>query len=401
MDAGRTDASSPSYFAASASSTDNAAGSTGNDHAFRTLTTDCPDRCGRAGNTLARATMARSHTLFGFAWRWPGPAVIKATTRVGRATETSRAVRSANGPICDFDGPAGAAHRMPLPPPPRFPPMAQEVALPPLVIPHDQSSHGAASSAEARDDAWPGRRACSWPRSMFSAVAYRLRYWATPGERHKAALRMANSREGVSGAAYVFLNAMQSDEPLVKHFANLRRQVRRLDKCAGTAWGISDESALVLREAADRTAAAREKVRDKILSFHREELLYDLRGTDFHRADGILLVLESRMATGVALYGHALRRLAATDVAEDSFCETVGQVLETVFAREAAAGTAQPRDWLGCAVSRLPSRTLMQLHAVLSAGLVCGGAYQSLLDELALIVASKAGLQSASGGFSS
>jgi hypothetical protein len=396
MDAGRTDASPPSGFPASASSTDSAAGSVGNGHAFKTQTADYPDKCGGASNTRGRATMARRHALnvFGFAWRWPGPSVVQATTRSGSTTATSRAVRSASGSIGDFDGPAGAPHRIPLSPPLRFLPLMYDAAPPPLVIPHGHASHGDASSPEARADAWPGRRACSWPRHMISAMAYRLRYWTTPGE-HRKALRMAHSREKVIGAAYVFLNAMQSDEPLVRHFAALQRQVRRLDKRAGMAWGISDESALVLREAADRTACAREKVRDKILSFHREELLYDAAGTDeFHRADGILLVLESRMATGVALYGHALRCIAATDVSQDAVCETIGQVLETVFAREAAAGTTHPRDWLGCAVSRLPYRTLERLHAVLSAGLVCGGAYQAFLDELARIVESKMGTNS-------
>ncbi len=104
---------------------------------------------------------------------------------------------------------------------------------------------------------------------------------------------------------------------------------------------------------------------------------------EFHRADAILLVVESRMATGIALYGDALRRLAAADVTDEALCEAIGQDPgNRVRARSrrrgnAAAGLAGP--WCG----RPPAVSHAgPLHAVLSAGLACGSTYQAFLDEL-------------------
>ncbi|AOB29507.1 hypothetical protein AKI39_00680 [Bordetella sp. H567] len=340
-----------------------------------------------------RATQARRGTfgLFRFGWSLRGHRTAESTVRrSGSGGGTSQAL-SGSGLLrgAGTSGGAGCAtDRMPVPP--RFLPLMNDLALPPVVLSHAPSAGNAIHTAPARDAPWPGPRAPSWPRRMLSAVAYRLRYLAAPGE-HRKALRMAYMREKVMGSAYVFLNAIQSDEPLLRHFVDLRRQVRRLDRRAGVVSGISDESARVLLEAADRTASARRQVRDRILAFHREELLYDVVGADeFHRADAVLLVVESRMVAGIALYGDALRCLAAADVAQDAICEAIDQILEPLFAREAAAEGMQPRD---CAVARLPYRTLVRLHGVLSAGLACGGAYQTFMQELLRIVEAKVGLR--------
>lgn len=391
MFAGKPDGTDPSYVVRTASSPEAALGVTQNGHAFKPQAADHPDIYG-ASQARARVGVARCGPFdllrFGLGLRGPREAQ-PAVRRAARDDATSQAL-SREGSIRGAAGSADAAPAIPLPL--RFLPLMNDTVFPPAVLPDAQVSDNAASIAPARDAPWSGRRAASWPQRLCSAIAYRFRYLAAPGE-HRKALRMAHTREKVVGATYVFLNAIQSDEPLLRHFAELRRQVRRLDRRMGVDSGISDESARVLLDAADRTAGARRQVRDKILSFHREELLYDVVGTDeFHRADGILLVVESRMATGIALYGHALRCLAAADIAEDAACETIGRILETVFAREAAAGVMQPREWLASAVGRLPHRTLVRLHATLSADLACGGAYQAFRDELLRIVEAKAGI---------
>ena len=391
MFAGKTDGNNTPYVVDTVPSSGGTIGVTENGLAFKPQPAEHADIYG-ASQARARVSVARRgpFDLFRFGLGLRGHRAVQPAARRAAGDDAASQALSREGSIRGSAGSADAVPTIPLPL--RFLPLMNGTGFSPVVPPHAQVPGNAAYMAPGRDAPWPGPRAASWPQRLFSALAYRFRYLAAPGE-HRKALRMAHTREKVVGATYVFLNAIQSDEPLLRHFAELRRQVRRLDRRMGVDSGISDESARVLLDAADCTAGARRQVRDKILSFHREELLYDVVGADeFHRADGILLVVESRMATGIALYGHALRCLAAANVAEDAACETIGQILETVFAREAAAGVTQPRDWLASAVGRLPYRTLVRLHATLSAGLACGGAYQAFLDELLRIVEAKVGI---------
>jgi hypothetical protein len=399
MDAGKTERINLQSAAAAVQAVDGRVAITGG-RSFKAQGADRPDRPGAVG-APGRANLARRHTLdrfFHITRRLRGTRSIQTTqVRAGGTEKAAEKDRSRSLSLADAVPAAGAPRLLPL----RFLPMMSDVTLPPLVIP----------GVSSRDTRMPERapvhgapmhlRTPSWPWQIVSSLAYRLRCWTAPGERRKE-LRLAQLREKVVGATYVFLNAMQSGEPLVRHFKSLQRQVRRLDRRMGVPSGLSGESARVLREAADRIASVRGTVRDKILSFHREELLYDLPDIEsFHHADGILLVMECRMITGIALYGHALRGIAAADVASGEPCQAICQVLATAVAREAkvADGSESPRQaWLGGAVSRLPHRTLMRLHAVLSNGLHCDGVYQDFLDELAAVVGSKAGVTGSQHG---
>jgi hypothetical protein len=221
--------------------------------------------------------------------------------------------------------------------------------------------------------------ASRWPRDVFSSVAQRVRYWTVSSGRQKE-MRLERARDKVVGAAYVFLNAMQSDEPLDRHFEQLKRQVRRLDKHAQAVGGISEESARVLGEAATRTGGARPQAKDKMLSFHREALLHDIHcGNEFRHADAILLALESCMARSIAIYGRALRQLAYAGMAEDAEVDTVRRAVAEALAREAVAdatwGEGRTReDGLPVAMRRLPDQTVMSLNAILSGPVMEAGA---------------------------
>ncbi|OZI21233.1 hypothetical protein CAL26_27790 [Bordetella genomosp. 9] len=263
----------------------------------------------------------------------------------------------------------------------RFVPLTQGAQLPSSAFPHGRAGHGPMIAAVARHDPRAGPSVASWPRRLLSTVKYRIRYWTAPGE-HRKALRMAYTREKVVGATYVFLNAMLSDEPPDRHFLELERQVRRLDGRMGVHPDISEESARVLRDAAERTAATRRNVRGRMLALQREALLPAAAGwVEYRRADAILLALESRIVIAIALYGDALRCIAAIDVDNDAVCDAIGGIVETVLAREAQTVCLQRRQWLRSAVDRLPQRTLVRLQTVLS-GHACGGAYQDFRDDL-------------------
>jgi hypothetical protein len=209
---------------------------------------------------------------------------------------------------------------------------------------------------------------------VVSTLTHRLRYWTVSGERQKE-LRIDRASDKVMGAAYVFLNAMQSDEALDKHFAALRRQIRRLDK-HGNVRGdlISEESTRMLTEAADRTARSRDKAKYKILAFHREELLYHLHDSaDFRHADAILLTLESRMVASIAIYGPALRQIAYAGSSDLALLESLRVAAQNALATERLAdddaGTQAIQDrneGLATAASRLPYRVLVRLDAVLT-----------------------------------
>ncbi|ANN70067.1 hypothetical protein [Bordetella bronchialis] len=384
--AGKPDAHSSQYVAqpAPAPAPDANVGITQRGHTFTTQSAVPPDGCGGAAQPRARATLARrdSWNLFGFRWRLRGQRIARSAVRhAGGTVESLSMARSASD--------TGVTCKEPVPL--RFVPLVAGGGCAPAWAPDAPAMQGATEGAAPRHDPRPGARASSWPHRLLSSMKHRIRYWTAPGE-HRKALRMTYSRDKVIGSTYVFLNAILADEPLARHFAELQRQVRRLDKRVGMQAGISTDSAQVLREAADRTACARHQVKDKILSFPREELLHGaLSLGDFRRADGILLALESRMVIGIALYGDALRCLAALDVDHDGLCETINGILDTVSAREAAAGAVQRQQWLDTTVGRLPYRTLGRLHTVLSRQ-QCGGVHQAFLDELLDIVEARTGI---------
>jgi hypothetical protein len=399
---GQADGPSSTYVAPPVSAADRNVGVTESGHTFTAHTSPAPDNCGGAPHPRARATLARrdSWNLFAFGWRLRGQRVARSAVRHAGAGDTSPVSRQEDGSSTGSNDASGTSPRMlrkdaykdayrePYKEPVslRFVPLAHGTTpLPPTVTPHARAAHAAMYTAVVRQDARANPPVASWPRRLLSTVKYRIRYWTAPGE-HRKALRMTYTREKVVGATYVFLNAMLSDEVLGRHFRELQRQVRRLDGRLGVHPDISDESARVLRDAADRTAATRQQVRDRMLSLSREELLHGAVGmVEYRRADAILLALESRIVVAIALYGDALRCIAALDVDNDAVCDAIGGILETVFAREAEVGSVPRKEWLESAVAQLPHRTLVRLHTVLS-GHACGGAYQDFLDELMQIV---------------
>ncbi|CAM3608772.1 hypothetical protein BOSP111201_15550 [Bordetella sputigena] len=406
---GQADGPSSTYVAPPVSAADRNVGVTESGHTFTAHSAPAPDNCGGAPHPRARATLARrdSWNLFAFGWRLRGQRVARSAVRHAVAGDTSLVSRQEDGSSTGSNDAAGTpsrmlrkdaykdAYREPYKEPVslRFVPLTGTAPLPSTVIPHARAAHAAMYTAVVRQDASGNPSAASWPRRLLSTVKYRIRYWTAPGE-HRKALRMTYTREKVVGATYVFLNAMLSDEALGRHFRELQRQVRRLDGRLGVHPDISDESARVLRDAADRTAATRQQVRDRMLSLHREELLHGAVGmVEYRRADAILLALESRIVVAIALYGDALRCIAAIDVENDAVCDAIGGILETVFAREAEAGSVPRKEWLESAVDGLPHRALVRLHTVLS-GHACGGAYQDFLDELMRIVDARMGTAS-------
>jgi hypothetical protein len=212
-----------------------------------------------------------------------------------------------------------------------------------------------------------------WPHQVVSSFTHRLRYWTVSGERRKE-LRIDRASDRVMGAAYVFLNAMQSDEALDKHFAALQRQIRRLDKHGNVRGDLSEESTRMLTEAADRTARSRDKVKYKILAFHRDELLYHLQDSeDLRHADSILLALERRMVASIAVYGPALRQIAYAGTSAAAPLESMRAAAENAMASELQVGSGtgdeavrDRDDGLATALSRLPYPILVRLDAVLS-----------------------------------
>lgn len=406
---GRADRPSSPYVATSVSAAERNVGVTESGHTFTAHTAPAPDNCGGVPHPRARATLARRDgwNLFAFGWRLRGQRVARSAVRHSGAGDTSLASRQEDGSSTESGNTSGAArtprkdackdaYREPYKEPVslRFVPLTHgPTPLTPTGAAHARAAHAAMYTAVIRHDARTSPSAASWPRRLLSTVKYRIRYWTAPGE-HRKALRMTYTREKVVGATYVFLNAILSDEALGRHFLELQRQVRRLDGRMGVHPGISDESGRVLRDAADRTAATRQQVRDRILCLHREDLLHCAVGMiEYRRADAILLALESRIVIAIALYGDALRCIAAIDVDNDSVCDAIGGILETVLARETEAGSVPRKEWLASAVDRLPRRTLVRLHTVLS-GHACGGAYQDFLDELMQIVDTKVGVAS-------
>ncbi|ANN75820.1 hypothetical protein [Bordetella flabilis] len=225
-----------------------------------------------------------------------------------------------------------------------------------------------------------------WPHQVVSTLTHRLRYWTVSGERQKE-LRIDRASDKVMGAAYVFLNAMLSDEALDKHFGALRRQIRRLDKHGNVRGDLSEESTRMLTEAADRTAGSRDKAKYKILAFHREELLYPLHDSaDFRHADAILLTLERRMVASIAIYGPALRQIAYAGTSDLAPLESLRVAAQNALASEVLAGDGagsaaiqERNDGLATAASRLPYRVLVRLDAVLtSAGYIMDDATEPL-----------------------
>ncbi|WP_157664350.1 hypothetical protein [Bordetella genomosp. 9] len=283
-------------------------------------------------------------------------------------------------------------------------PVVPDAGLPsfPLlpVFPEDlsaTSSPDAAPSAAASS----GWKALARIQQALTSIAQRVRAWAAPSESQRA-LRGERLREKVTNAAYVFLNAMHSGEPLDKYFAKLRRQVRRLDKHARQSQGLSFESARILSEVARRVARIREGAVEKILSFHREALLFDVSDSDdFRHADRVLLALECHMSPAISVYGHPMRRIASLDVNGPGAPSELREALEQLLFNENQASLRSQDGWeregpLGTAVVRLPYRTLVRLDAVLSqdpplraAGPANGSgtrAYDDLLDDIALAV---------------
>ncbi|ARP79491.1 hypothetical protein CAL12_00730 [Bordetella genomosp. 8] len=363
-------------------------------HTFVAQPAPAPDGCAATQHPRARATLARRDgwNPFAFGWRLRGQQAARSVVRHAAGVGDTALTVSHGDVAAPGSGDAPA-------PPPRMPrretcrdaqketvslrfvPLTQGAPLPSSASPHGRGGQGPMVAAAARHDPRAGPPAASWPRRLLSTVKYRIRYWAAPGE-HRKALRMTYTREKVVGATYVFLNAMLSDEPLDRHFLELERQVRRLDGRMGVHPDISEESTRVLRDAAERMAATRRNVRDRMLSLQREALLPAVAGSiEYRRADAILLALESRIVIAIALYGDALRCIAAIDVDNDAVCDAIGGIVETVLAREAQTACMQRRQWLRSAVDRLPQRTLVRLQTVLS-GHACGGAYQDFRDDL-------------------
>jgi hypothetical protein len=395
MHARKTETVDTSCFAATASAADDGLGLTVAGHSFRAKGHERPDGRGSAVHPRSSDAVAHRHPslhVMHMARRFPGSRAFQATESHGagpRATSATAGPHGLANPRLATGGRAG-----PMPTPPQFLSMMRDVGLPPVMFPGAATAQFAAPSSASP---LPSRVAW-WPRQVLSSVAHRLRCLTLPRE-HRNALRIAQAREKVSCAAYVFLNAMQSDEPLGRHFTELKRQVSRLDKHVGVSAGISNDSTRVLREAAD-SAARREAVRNKILSFHREALLYDITddeesSAEFHHADSVLLAMECRMAAGIALYGHALRGIAAMDIEEHQSGDAVvpdgdiAAAMDIVLSREAeVCGGADfaRQDWLGTAVRLLPHRTMVRLHQVLSAGLPWPEPYRAFLWEVQRVV---------------
>jgi hypothetical protein len=240
----------------------------------------------------------------------------------------------------------------------------------------------------------------AWWRRTCAFIVHRLKARSAP--KGYRALQITHAREKVMSAAYVFLNAMRSGEALGKHFEDLKRLVRRLDRYSGMSSGISEASTYVLAEAARNTAARHDGAVDMLECIDRRDLLdkgIDPQGfdaEDYQRGDGILFAMEYPVAPGIALYGQALRYIAAADPKDATGCDIIRGAVDRLLRGEEAAGDiAHTRaQWLTSAVERLPERTLQRLGMVLDAGLPCSftDPCKAFLQDLAPMVGKHLGL---------
>jgi hypothetical protein len=102
------------------------------------------------------------------------------------------------------------------------------------------------------------------------------------------------------------------------------------------------------------------------------------------------------VAPGIALYGQALRYIAAADPKDAAGCDIIRCAVDRLLRGEEAAGdiALARAEQLASAVERLPNRTLRRLGMVLDADLPCSftDPCKIFLQDLAPMVGKHLGL---------